>query len=392
MKIPNGIKSDECTGCRACEHACPKNCIRMNNDPDGFQVPTMDNEEECIHCNICKTKCHIINDQFYNEEQSAYGLTNNNKNLLLWSTSGGAFSGIASEFLKKGGWVYGSVYDDDFRVVTTGINKMDQLKEMCGSKYVLNDTLDSYLEVKEKLEEGKKVLFCGVPCQVAGLKGFLGKDFENLYLIDLLCHGGPSPKLFRTYLDFIEKKFRRKIKSYTFRDKRYGWRTMGTITFEDGLEVKIIPSEDPYCSSFYSGKTYRASCYQCKYARKKRVGDITVGDFWGVENYYPDIDRSYGISAIIVNSQKGGELMKILSDNSSIWEISIEEIAANNNETLNQPTTPYVNRDKIYGELRKKRFKKVANKYLYAEEKWKTEVKKLIPAKVKEIIRKAIKR
>lgn len=388
--IPNGIRKDECTGCRACVLSCPTQCIEMCMDADGFLYPQYIDEEKCIQCDLCKNKCHILTDNFNVEQIKGYGFVSKNMELLRNSTSGGFFSLIAKYFIDAGGWVFGSVYDDKFNVITIGSNQFQDVKKMCGSKYVLNDTAHSYNEVKKKLNNNLPVLYCGVPCQIAGLKTYLGKDYEKLFLIDILCHGGPSARLFQTYLKWIENKYDKKVVSYVFRDKKYGRKTIGTIVFDDGEELTVMPSDDPYCSAFYQGKTYRKSCYQCKYACRKRVGDITIGDYWGAEKYHTEINMDNGFSAIIVNNHKGSWLLQLIIKDSILVNTTVERIA-NNNGILNHPTQYYIYRDEIYKSVCGGKFSFAANKYMYAEARWKTIIKKYIPNNLKIILRRVFK-
>ena len=212
-ELITGIEKDMCTGCRSCYYVCPKKCIEMKKDSEGFLFPDVD-YSECINCGKCISSCHIINDLFNEIGENAYGFVSKRDKLLQMSTSGAFFSTISEIFLKNDAYVFGSIYDKEFNVITVGTKNYDVVKQMYGSKYVYGDTLNSYPLVKELLESGNKVLFSGTPCQVAGLKRYLDKDYDDLFLIDILCHGGPSAELFKKYIVWLENKYKKRIKEY----------------------------------------------------------------------------------------------------------------------------------------------------------------------------------
>ena len=344
------LEIKNCVGCRSCLQSCPKECIIMQENNEGFYFPYVE-EDKCIECGLCIKHCPILTPgNLAEDNKDYYGLYVKDKNLLLSSSSGGAFVGIASYVLEKEGVVFGCSYDDNLIAKHIVVSVCDDLIKLQGSKYVASDTNDTYTQVKKILDKSNKmVLYTGTPCQIAGLKAFLGKDYTNLYTIDLLCHGTPSQKLFSKYIEWLGKKMKGKIIYYGFRDKDVGgWSCGGKFKTKTKTKTKTLEAScDPYYASFLRGETYRESCYVCKYANMKRVGDITIGDFWGVEKYYPNIHNENGVSCCIVNSKKGKELFNFVSNKFEYFEVKETDLVKNNKNLL-QPTLRPNARDYVY--------------------------------------------
>ena len=298
------LDKSKCYSCHSCVLSCPKNAIRMQETSEGFLYP--DVNAECVHCGICVRACPALTppaiDVFKKECYCAYLLDNEKR---MQSTSGGVFSGLAEKIILDGGIVFGAAYDTDLNVSQIAVDNLNDLQKLKGSKYVESYTGDSFKQVKLFLDKGRSVLYSGTPCMIAGLKTFLGKTYENLITVDIICHGVPSRKLFRKYLEWLGKKYRGKIIYYGFRDKDVGGWSCGGKAKTKTKTKTIAGSCDPYYASFLRGETYRESCYTCPFANTQRIGDITLGDFWGVERFYPEIDRTKGVSCVIVNSCKG---------------------------------------------------------------------------------------
>lgn len=344
------LKKEECVGCRSCLISCPQKSIAMNCDEEGFFYPMIDSS--CIYCGICVKKCPVI--QFENNnsyKQEFYGLYSNNRTLLQKSSSGGVFSTIANDILEKEGVVFGASYVDNLDVKQIVVDTTTDLKKLQGSKYVTSSTENTFLEVKDLLLQGKMVLYSGVPCQIAGLKTFLGKNYPNLYTIDLVCHGTPSLKLFKKYIDWLGKKNGGEISNYNFRDKTQGkWGHVGSYIIKTKIKTEektLIGKCDPYFAAFLRGETYRESCYNCKYANLDRVGDLTIGDFWGVNNFYPNVPTKQGVSICIINSDKGKKLFDLLKETVTYFPCKKEEIIKENHN-LQHPTFRPKVRDIVY--------------------------------------------
>lgn len=222
-------RKEECCGCSACMSACPVNCIEMVEDREGFKYPQVDSER-CINCHKCEKVCPVINQPVNERKPAAFLARTKDTELLRSCTSGGVFTEIARETVKNGGIAYGVVYADDFKVQHERIVELNGIERLPGSKYVQSDVGTTFSRVKEDVEAGHQVVFCGTPCQVAGLKNYLGKDYQNILLIDLVCHGVPSPKLWRTYVEYLEQKYG-KLEHANFRSKRLGYmkRSVGTL-------------------------------------------------------------------------------------------------------------------------------------------------------------------
>ena len=345
------LNKKSCVSCRSCEYTCPKNCISFCEDDCGFIYPEV--SENCIDCGLCVNHCPILG---YKKDETKKRIVKamilKDDSLLLKSSSGGVFVGIAEYVLEKNGIVFGASFDQDFNVKQTSITSKNELYLLQGSKYVASDTETSFIRVKEFLEKGKLVLYSGLPCQIAGLRAFLNKNYENLICLDLICHGVPSATFFKEYLKRIEKKTGKKIKAFSFRDKQIndGWgHKKNYVLFEDGTSKKISIALDYYYSSFLFCESFRESCYTCKYANIDRIGDVTIGDFWGFRNFYKGKAINYrkGVSVCIFNTEKGLTLLNDIQNKFFVFDSSIEDCIVENGN-LKKPSQRPVIRDFIY--------------------------------------------
>jgi len=317
----------KCTGCSACCSICPTKAISMLEDNEGFVYPVID-EAKCIKCGACKKICPCLNNiESTNFDVptvlAAWSLDSRNKET---SSSGGCFYELAKYVINQGGLVVGAAFDEDLNVVHKVVDNIVGLNELKGSKYVQSRIGDCYIKVKKYLDEYKKVLFVGTPCQVAGLYAFLkNNQYDNLYTADLICHGVPSTKVYRKYLEELSKKYKSKPISLTFRDKSSGWkRYKFKINFENKQYIKSA-SYDIYMRAFLSNICLRPSCYECKFSKLPRVADITLGDFWGIENIDAKLDDDTGTSELVINSQKGKEMLSNVEDNIFVKEVKLED-------------------------------------------------------------------
>lgn len=355
-----------CCGCEACVNTCSKQAILMKPDNYGFLYPSID-ERLCINCGMCKKICAFQNIIEENEPRACYAACNTNETQLMVSSSGGIFSAIASEYLENGGVVFGAALEKEnnnggiTKLIPKhiAIHELKDLVKLQGSKYVQSNIGDVYKETKKFLSEGRQVLFSGTPCQIAGLKAFLQKKHENLFTVDIICHGVPNAGFFMEYLSLLENKFGGKIVDFKFRDKNNGWESMigeAVLKMKRGVieKRKIYVDESSYYKLFLNGTLLRESCYACKYASKNRPADITVGDYWGIQKEHPEIlsdekgpySVEKGISCIIVNTEAG---MKWIKNNSSrlyLIDSSIEKIT-NKNVNLYRPSKRPKIREKI---------------------------------------------
>ena len=366
MAIELYKNKNECCGCTACMNICPKNAIKMEEDEEGFLYPKVD-KELCVECGLCKKVCAFQNG--YNIDSrlnniEVYATKNKSDEIRKISSSGGMFYELAKKTLKENGVVYGVIFDKEFHAKHSRADNIEDIKKMMGSKYSQSELGKTYLNIKKDLLEGKKVLFTGTPCQVAGLNKFLDNvDKSNLMLVDLICHGTPSPKLFKDYIKFLEKVKGKKVTGYYHRSKINGWIQTEAVSFNNGkLEYKSRLSQT-WRRIFYTDLALRLTCYNCKYTNTKRAGDITIGDFWGIELYDSEFADNKGISLMIINTLKGQRFFNSISNNLIIQKREINE-AINKNPQLKEPIKILSEKREIFwNDYKIKGFKYIANKY-----------------------------
>lgn len=345
----------DCCGCRSCEQVCTHQALHFEEDKEGFLYPVLDTTL-CVNCGICSKVCPLMNPEKSQnkEEGNAYAAQYLKQNDLKTSSSGGGFIAIAKYVLNKGGVVYGAAYQNSPIVVHERVDKLYELEKLKGSKYVQSDTRNSYSLVKKDLKEGRLVYFTGTPCQVAGLKLFLRKEYENLITSDLICHGTPSPKIFQNTVKHIENQLNADFKDYSFRDKKIkGWNCSSTSSYKlraNGKDIYLNYSKDmeAYFNAFISGHLMRMNCYKCPFATSHRCGDITLADYWGVRKKMPNFPSiNKGVSLLIANSEKGKLLMSELDNSFYIRSVLMEDAVATN-ANLRQPTPFVEERKKSY--------------------------------------------
>lgn len=328
----------DCCNCNACTQACPKDAIYKMTDDSGFVYPKIDNEK-CIDCGLCQKVCSYQHIDETNYPLQVYAAVSKDRAQLKKSASGGIFAAAATRFLRNGAVVYGASISregDRFVVRHKGIESVDRLPELQGSKYLLSEIEGCFIEIREHLKNGRKVLFSGTPCQCAGLKGFLRKDYDNLFLIDLICHGVPDQHFFNDYINFQFSGYAG-ISGFAFRDKTQGWELTGRLDYDNGNKHRSIPAgTSSYYALFLDAQIYRENCYSCKYACKNRPGDITIGDYWGIQKQHPDLISSGkfhvkdGVSCIIANNPKGLSLIDEIKDALTLAPSTYEKVAARN--------------------------------------------------------------
>lgn len=362
------INIDErCTGCGACYNACPKKCISMKPNNEGFLYPEI-NIDECIKCRKCTNVCPIEKKvEKKSFEIKVFAALTKNYDILLKSSSGGIFTVIANLIIENNGVVFGSIFDKDMQVEHIGINNKEQLKLLQGSKYVQSNTKNTFKDVEKFLKEGTKVLYSGTPCQIDGLKKYLRKEYENLITIDLICHGVPSQLFFDKYINYLEIKNKSKIDEIKFRNKKSNTASLYPYMLTYKTNSKKISIKNPYLDPFYyafhKGMNLRESCYKCKYTNLNRVGDITLGDYWGVKEFHPNIENINGVSLMLINSSKGEKVFNKIK-NEIIYEKSKLEFVACKNKCLSKPSERSIIRNYIYKELNQKGFKGIIKRYL----------------------------
>ena len=335
----------ECTGCSACKQACPMGAIEMSVDSNGFIVPIVN--DKCISCHLCEKVCPI-DVPITHREQKVFSFINSNKNILIDSSSGGVFPAVAEYILSKNGIVFGCVLDENNNAIHKSATTMDGVKSMQGSKYVQSNIGNTYKEAKECLKEGRFVLFTGTPCQIHGLYTFLNDSYPNLLTIDIICHGVPNQVMLSNELKWMESNASSNINNLLFRDKKVnGWNLVGSVNANGGKKL-FYPANNPYYYYFDRGSIYRDSCYTCKYACLDRIGDLTIGDFWGIEKFKECKTRkiSNGVSLVIANSSKGLSTMNVLRCKGEVEEYNLSEAIVENLQLI-QPVSEEMRDDEI---------------------------------------------
>lgn len=382
---------EHCSGCGACVQKCPKGCISWEQGELGFMYPMID-ETSCINCDLCENTCPIGKEIEVPKLQVVSALVNKNADILSHSTSGGAFTAIAESVLEEGGAVYGCSMEEGFQARHIRVTDGKELEKLRGSKYIQSDTVETFKFAKQDLEVGKRVLFSGTPCQIVGLRHFLGTDYENLLTIDIVCHGVGS----QAYFDrFMEDLIRREgsIEELRFRDKKYvGWSCDGSIVITPSTSRKreerpFYNYKNYYYSYFLSGDIYRKSCYCCPYANAQRQGDITLGDFWGIEALKLPIDSYNGCSLVIANTEKGNDAISTLT-NVSIVAASAEA-AMKHNGQLVAPSILKASRTKRISEYERMSGQEIQEAYIRENKKKliRGKIKTMIPYDLKRMIR-----
>lgn len=309
---------NDCTGCGACYIACPESAISMRTDAEGFLYPEI-NHDVCIGCNLCQCVCPVLKPVAKHPKvDGPLAVIAKSEELRMKSSSGGMFSLMASWIFGRGGVVYGAAMNKDYEIYHTKATNEEELNSLRGSKYAQSDTKRTFQEVRQYLKKQVKVLYTGTPCQIAGLYGYLGKmDTTNLYTSDLVCHGVPSSRAFRLYLEKLSQKENlsiNEIKNFSFRNLK-GWDKNPSFQTVDMKEYVLSAAKDIYMRLFLSSRLHRYSCYNCQYTTQERVGDITIADFWGIGKQKPfKYDISKGCSLVLLNTEKGRQLFEDISE------------------------------------------------------------------------------
>lgn len=380
-----------CCGCRGCELACPVSAITFQEDQEGFYYPQI--SDQCISCGKCLKVCPVTNPPQTAMAGHGYAAYFAEKDKLRKSSSGGMFAALAERILTQGGIVFGCGEEKPGFPLHMWICEKERIPVLQGSKYVQSDMTGVYAEVAEKLSGGVPVLFTGTPCQVAGLLQSIGPR-DNLYTADIICHGVPSRKMYRAYLSWLEKKTGAQVKEFLFRSKeKHDWSLTYRVLLKKGNKVKKqerMATFSPYYRHFLRGMDYRKSCYICPFAQKERVSDLTLGDFWGIERVLPEFENPDGVSAVLINTEKGQKLWEQMDGSVIAMEVPVEQIVANNGQ-LKAPTKRSPYRNSIYKLLNEQGYEAVAKAYGNKKEELIDGVKDMIPNRVRQKIKKLLK-
>lgn len=355
-KTVEALNPSYCCGCGACYNSCPVDAITMTSDEQGFFTPVID-QEKCINCGKCKKACPVLNTKYVNTKNPDCYAVMADDEIRKDSSSGGMFSLVANYVLEQGGYVCGAALTDDFSVEHMLIHDKAELPKLRRSKYVQSNTKDCYSQIKKLLTDGEQVLFAGCPCQVAGLYGFLGKDFENLITLDLVCHGGPSQKVFKKYLD--DTYGRENMKGFVFRTKEFGYNSFNqTAYLKDGRQISGNVRFDPYERTMHSGLALKTICADCPFAEAPRQGTLSIGDFWGVTKYNPKYNDNIGTSCVLVNNEKGKAFFEKIRSNMKMVEPIPFDFARKHNRFGRRMRIPVKGRTWLYNCLDAQPFNK----------------------------------
>lgn len=321
---------NSCTGCGACYNSCVNGAITMKPDDKGFSHPIIDSNK-CTDCLLCQKKCPQLKQDIANIEynQEFYAFINKDSAVLKSSTSGGAFTLFANYILDHSGCVYGAVLSEDMKVYHIRITNKDELDRLRGSKYVQSDMRNVYVQIKADLNAGLRVLFCGTPCQCDAVRHFFGTtDTPGLLLVDFVCHGVPSPKLWADYVSYLEKVKGVRLKNYYFRPKIAGWHIhIEKAVFEDGSSLQNCAKTNLFSSIFHKNLDLRPCCYKCRYINYNRPSDITIADFWGIEKIRPELDNNKGTSLVIINSERGKTIFDKVKSYAIVHQVQKQDSA-----------------------------------------------------------------
>ena len=357
----NSTNRNKCTGCHACASICPVNCIDMLTDKEGFWYPEV--SAACIECGKCIDVCHLFNTEEVTNEPIALACINKNPDIRSTSSSGGVFYELSKYILSQGGLVYGARFNANFDVVHSCVSERSDLKKLQGSKYVQSKIGAVYKQIECNLKNGRKVLFSGTPCQVGGLKTFLQKPYESLICVDLVCHGVPSPTVWRSYLDYQASSHGSAIEDVAFRVKASGWREHALkLVFKDQQHYQQPVADDLYLKAFLKNICLRPSCYTCDFKSLNRASDLTLADFWGIEHIAPELDDNQGTSLIFINSPTGKDLFDHIQASFTYKEVDIK-LAVKYNPSAQNSAKPHPNRAKFLAHIPAWPFDEVVRSY-----------------------------
>ena len=320
-----------CCSCRACEQICPFSCIKMK-ERDGFFYPEVD-AQRCVHCGLCEKVCQFSGNTYLRGgktfQQELYACWSTDKDLIQTSSSGGFFRVAAGKTIVERGVVFGAAFSDRYSVCIDYAEDMEGCKSFSGSKYVFSDSKDAYKKARIFLEQGRSVLYTGTPCQIAGLYAFLQKDYNNLLTLDFVCHGVPAAKALRAYLLEKESACKGIIAHVSFRYKKDGVNPHIKIDFDNEKSYEKVLSSDPFGILFGSNTAMMPTCSSCPYTNLERQSDITMGDFWGIEDHHPEAHNPNGTSLVLINTQKGKDFFDGIKDQLMVHSASFEALRSN---------------------------------------------------------------
>lgn len=354
----------DCCGCSVCANVCPKGCISMTADEEGFLYPEID-KIGCINCGLCVKRCPIVNKANFANGHSplAYVVQSKDKEILRNSTSGGSFSIIANWIIEQGGSVFGAAFDNKMDVSHIKVERKDRLYKFQGSKYVQSNIGLSYKEAKNELDKGKYVGFSGTPCQIAGLKSYLKKNYPNLITIDVVCHGVPSPKFWRNYISYYENKYGAKIINASFRNKKYGYnRSTMQLNFDNGKSINRFTMDDYFLSAFFAEICSRPSCHHCAFKFIDRDSDFTIFDCWNATAFSEHMSKG-GATNLFIHTDAGINIFESIKKHMVYEQIDYNRAVEQDGSMMVKSTVPNKNRTKFFEDLKLLSVDKLKDKY-----------------------------
>lgn len=358
----------DCCGCNACGDVCAQQAISFKTDIEGFWYPEVD-KQKCVDCGLCEKVCPVINikDLKKNdlEEPVCYAAEHNNLEVIFDSTSGGLFSALAEIMYRSGGYVGGAIYNDDFSVRHFISKEKTDLPKLRSSKYLQSSLEGFYRQVKSLVVKGENVLVCGTPCQMAGLRAFLRKDYDNLIIVDFVCRGINSPKAVKKYLQSFEERYGSPVVYVKSKSKEYGWRNLtNKVILADGRHIYETKQENRFTKAYLSTNAVcRPSCYECQFKGFPRMADITLADFWGIEKVKPEMDKDLGTSMVMINSQKGLAYFERVKSRIKYVQVPTQSAVAGNPAFLQPLGPPKVDRDQFFKDLDQMPFSSLPDEY-----------------------------
>lgn len=353
----------QCCGCSACANICPAQCIQMKADDEGFVYPIID-AMRCLSCKKCEQVCPILHTAPESQKKpDAWAVINTNEEIRKESSSGGVFSLLAENVIQHGGMVFGAAFNEHFDVEHIAVENIEGLARLRGSKYTQSRIGMNFQQVQNYLKSGRKVLFSGTPCQIEGLRSFLGKDYDNLLLVDIICHGVPSPLVWQKYVAFREEKNASPTRRISFRHKQYGWKRYAVSFIFMNDTAYLAPLErDLFMQAFLTDSCLRPSCGVCAFKKTGRVSDITLADFWGIQSILPAMDDDKGTSLVLVHSDKGTATLDAVDSSCKRTAVEID-VARQSNVAMIRSAIFHKNRTKFFENLEPLPFDVLVKRY-----------------------------